>query len=185
MPGFNVPLQQKSGELAFAQPGQPRATIDLARQYRWKFATLPPLADILVYAHKSGRPKVEFDRAQLHHIQDVIWFPGKQKWLPIDISFYHIMGNIDAASKIYQWWSTTVLNISTATLNIQKQNCTLELMGEAPKGGENKADYRYTMYGCWPSKVTPDELDYTSTKIGEITFTLEMDKAVEQQSTQT
>jgi hypothetical protein len=46
--------------------------------------------------------------------------------------------------------------------------------------GEDNAIYRYTMYGCWPSKVTPDELDYASSKISEITFTLEMDKAKEE-----
>jgi hypothetical protein len=148
----------------------------MARQHRWKFETLDPLKDILIYAHKSGRPKVEFERGQMHHIQDVICFPGKQKWLPIDISFYHAIGSADVAFKIYQWWSTGILNIKASTLvGDPKATCTLELVD-----GNNTSTYKYTMYGCWPSKVTPDELDYTSSKLGEITFTLEMDKATEE-----
>ena len=167
IPGFNI------GNVFMS--GRPAADIELARQHRWKFATLDPLKAILIYAHKSGRPKVEIDRAQLHHIQDVIWFPGKQKWLPIDVSFYHTVGSTDAAFEIYKWWSTKVLDIERARINLTKQDCTLELLDAA-----GKSTYRYTMYGCWPSKVTPDELDYASSKIDEITFTLEMDKAREE-----
>jgi hypothetical protein len=167
MPGFNIGQNNQA-----AQPG---AAVESARQHRWKFATLDPLKDILIYAHKSGRPKVEFDRAQLHHSQDVLWFPGKQKWLPIDVSFYHIITNTDSAYKIYQWWSTRVVNLASSTINIVKQACTLELLN-----GEGTSIYKYTMYGCWPSKITPDELDYASSKVGEITFTLEMDKAKEE-----
>ena len=168
MPGFNI------GENNQAQ--QPGATVETARQHRWKFATLDAVKDILLYAHKAGRPKIEFDRAQLHHGQDVIWFPGKQKWLPIDISFYHVITNTDTAFQIYQWWSTKVIDISSSAINLTKQTCTLEMLN-----GVGAAIYRYTMYGCWPSKVTPDELDYTSSKISEVTITLEMDKAKEEQ----
>jgi len=167
VPGFNIGRDN--------QAGQPGATVETARQHRWKFATLKPLSDILIYAHKAGRPKVEIDRGILHHIQDQICFPGKQKWLPIDISFYHVITNTDAAFKIYQWWSSKVLDIARSSINLEKVTCTLEMLD-----GKGTSTYRYTMYGCWPSKVTPEELDYASTKISEVTFTLEMDKAKEE-----
>ena len=164
LPGFNITAGNTG----------PKATVELARQHRWKFLTMEPLSSILIYAHKSGRPRVEFDRATLHYQQDQIYFPGKQKWSPIDISFYHVTGNNDVAKKIYDWWSTGVVNISTSTLNLTKRMCELELLD-----GNGDGVYKYIMYGCWPSKVTPDELDYASTKICEVTFTLEMDKATE------
>jgi hypothetical protein len=167
VPGFNI------GQNNQAQ--QPGATVEVARQHRWKFATLEPLKDILLYAHKSGRPKVEFDKATLHYQQDCVYFPGKQKWTPIEISFYHVITNTDAAFQIYQWWSTGVININRSQINLRKRTCTLEMLN-----GAGAAIYRYTMHGCWPSKVTPDELDYTSSKISEITFTLEMDKSTEE-----
>ena len=167
LPGFNIGQNNQSQ--------QPGATIELARQHRWRFATLDPLQDILIYAHKAGRPRVEFDRATLHYQQDCVYFPGKQKWSPIEISFYHVVGNIDVAAKIYSWWSTNVIKIASSVINFKKQTCVLELID-----GNDSAIYRYTMHGCWPSKVTPDELDYASSKIGEITFTLEMDKSTEE-----
>jgi len=167
VPGFNIGQNN--------QVQQPGAAIETARQHRWKFATLDPLKDILIYAHKSGRPKVEFDKATLHYQQDCVYFPGKQKWTPIEISFYHVITNVDTAYQIYQWWSTGVVNINRSQINLRKRTCTLEMLN-----GIGDAIYRYTMYGCWPSKVTPDELDYTSSKISEITFTLEMDKSTEE-----
>lgn len=177
MPGFNI------GSTRVDQ--QPSATIELARQHRWRFATLYPLKDILIYAYKSGRPKVEFDKAPIHHIQDVIWFPGKHKWSPIDIVFYNTVGNIDSAFKIYEWWTNKVLDITRSQIYIEKQVCTLELLGGAEKNDDQeqpstKAVYKYTMSGCWPSKVTPDELDYSGTNLLQITLTLEMDKATEE-----
>jgi len=174
VPGFHIDTGP------FGQFGvfQPAATIELARQHRWRFATLEPLQGILIYARKSGRPKPEIDRATLHHMQDCIYFPGKQKWLPIEITFYHVFGTSetgDVAKQIYKWWSTEVIDLKTSKINLKKKTCTLELVD-----GSGVALYKYTMYGCWISKVTPDELDYTSTKLGEITFTLEMDKATEE-----
>lgn len=165
MPGFNISKNNQG----------PQATVETARQHRWQFATIDPLKDILIYAHKSGRPRVELDRATLHYQQDCVYFPGKNKWMPIDITFYHVVGNTDVANKIYLWWSTGVINIRRSVIRLKKETCTLELLD-----GNGQSVYKYTMYGCWPSKVSPDELDYASTKIGEITFTLEMDKATEE-----
>lgn len=181
MPGFSI-----LGGPIF-ESWQPSANIETARQYRWLFTSIKPMQDICIYAHKTGRPKVEIDRATLHQQQDCIYFPGKQKWLPIEISFYHAItpknqhhGGVDVAYRIYKWWSTKVLDIKRSRVHLEKQTCRLELLD-----GAGSWAYRYTMYGCWISKVTPDELDYTSTKISEITFTLEMDKATEESSTDT
>jgi hypothetical protein len=165
VPGFNINNNQTT---------QPSAKIEVARQHRWKFATLDPLKDILIYAHKSGRPKVTIDKATLHHQQDCVYFPGKEKWSPIDISFYQSIDN-DVAGTIRKWWSVNVVNIATSVINLTKYTCTLEMLN-----GRGAAVYRYTMYGCWPSQITPDELDYVSTRISEVTFTLEMDKSTEE-----
>jgi hypothetical protein len=39
--------------------------------------------------------------------------------------------------------------------------------------------WQYKMYGCWPEKITPEDLDYADTGFAEISFTLSMDKAEE------
>jgi hypothetical protein len=165
VPGFNI-VKNTQG---------PTAKLEMARQHRWRFATIEPLNDILIYAHKSGRPKVEFDRATLHYQQDCIYFPGKQKWMPINITFYHIIDNVDSSIKIYEWWTQSVINITNSVISLKKQTCTLEMLD-----GSGSAVYLYTMYGCWPSRITPDDLDYSDTNISEVIFTLEMDKATEE-----
>ena len=45
--------------------------------------------------------------------------------------------------------------------------------------GADSTIWQYQMYGCWPSKISPDDLDYAASEISEIAFTLEMDKAKE------
>jgi len=165
MPGFIV-NGQGSG---------PSSTLETARRHRWKFLTLDPIKDILLFAHKSGRPGPEFDKVIMHHGQDQIQFPGKNKWASIDVSFYQVVGaKNDVAGAIYEWWSKSVVDISKSRISLIKRTCELQLLD-----GVGDAVYIYMMYGCYISKVKPDDLDYTSSAISEITFTLEMDKVIE------
>lgn len=169
MPGFNI-NGQGSG---------PSSTIETARQHRWKFSVLSPIKNILLYAHKSGRPSPEFDKIVMHHGQDQINFPGKNKWPPIDISFYQVLGKDDVAGTIYDWWRMTIIDISNSSVVGNKETCELQLLYGANLGGVDTVAYTYRMFGCYISKVTPDALDYSSSAISEITFTLEIDKVIE------
>ena len=45
--------------------------------------------------------------------------------------------------------------------------------------GEGNTIWKYELYGCWPSKVSPSDLDYKSTDISSISMTLQIDRAVE------
>lgn len=165
LPGFNI-NGQGSG---------PSSTIDTARQHRWKFTAFDPIKDILLFAHKCGRPGPEFDKIIMHHGQDHINFPGKNRWPPIEISFYQVVGGAnDVAGAIYDWWTKSVVNLSKSKINLIKRTCELQQLD-----GKGVGVYVYTMYGCYVSKISPDDLDYSSSAISEITFTLEMDKATE------
>jgi hypothetical protein len=111
----------------------------------------------------------------IHHGQDQINFPGKNKWPSIDISFYQVLGGKnDVAGAIYEWWTRSVVDISKSKINLIKRTCELQQLD-----GSGVGVYIYTIYGCYISKVKPDDLDYSSSAISEITFTLEMDKAIE------
>lgn len=156
----------------------PRGTVETARKYRFEFSVFEPLEDILIYAHRAQRPRPEIDSITIHHSQEEIYTPGKNRWMPIDISFYEAVQNEDdqVASLIYDWWSTNVLDInnSVITSNEYKKDCELTMLD-----GENNVIWKYAMYGCWPPKITPDDVDYSDTTIAEISFTLKMDKAQE------
>lgn len=153
----------------------PDSTVETARRHRWKFTAFDPIKDILLFAHKCGRPGPEFDKIVMHHGQDQIQFPGKNKWPSIDISFYQTVGGKnDVAGAIYEWWTKSVVDLSKSKINLTKRTCELQQLD-----GKGAGIYIYTMYGCYVSKVKPDDLDYSSSAISEITFTLEMDKAIE------
>jgi T4-like virus tail tube protein gp19 len=166
IPGFSVN----------GQGDGPKNTQETARRHRYKFETFGPLNSILLYSHKAQRPTPEIDRVTMHHGQDEVYFPGKNRWQPIDISFYEAaQGNDLVASAIYKWWSASVIDIQGSTVSAQfRQKATLLLIN-----GDGDSLWRYEMLNCWPINVVPDQLDYGDNGVAEITFKLVMDKAKE------
>ena len=165
MPGFNIGGGGGSQD--------PSATIETARKHRWKLTVFDTLNSILIYAHKCQRPHIEIAKVTIHHGQNELKFPGKDVWGPIEITFYQAT-DPNVAKTIYDWRENSVVSVQNSKINLTKKSCTLEMTD-----GNDKTIWKYQMYGCWPTKITPDELDYSSSAISEITFTLEMDKAKE------
>jgi hypothetical protein len=179
MPGFNI----QKGDPATAL----QANIETARVHRWRWETLKPtpeVATILVFAYKSGRPSPEIDRVVVHHGHTEFYEPGKFRWRPIEISFYEgLQKGVDSVAKaIYEWWGKATVNL--------KRGCaaSTEASSETLPGaegtlvlqdGSGTTVWAYRLYGSWPSQVTPCELDYASSKIADITVTLQMAAAEE------
>lgn len=191
MPGFNTP----GGAPNVPRYPLPLSTQETARRHRWRLEISPggyfggKFGDIEIYAHKATRPTPEIDVATIHHSQDEIYLPGKNRWAPIDISFYEIikegMSNI-TAEYIYDWWSRDVVNISKSRIAQRldrpdqsgvgglKRLCILTQLD-----GYGDGRYAYILYGCWPEKVSPEDLNFDESKICEISLRLRYDKAVE------
>ena len=179
MPGFNI---------AATSAGQPPNTVETARSHRYVFSTLDPLKDILIYAHKASRPSFEADVIKIHSGQDRIYRPGQHFWKPLEITFYEVVighygssaPNVpfsNAADDIYEWWQGTMID----TLGSRqykptdyRKECQLEMLD-----GDGATIWKYSLYGCWPSKVLPSDLSYKDTDLAEITMTLQIDRAVE------
>ena len=186
MPGFNVP----GGGGAVI--GAPSSLHETARRHRWKLEIEPDSgggiydrdsSEIVIYAHKATRPSPEIDSITVHHSQDEIYLPGKNRWAPIDITFYEVVryeGNL-TARYIYQWWASDVVQIARSriagkgTSRKFKRQCILTQLG-----GQGGGVYRYTLHGCWPEKVTPEDLNYDESTICEISVRLRYDKATEE-----
>lgn len=168
MPGFNV------GGLG---GGGPPNTQETARRHRFDFETFEPLDSILLFAHKAQRPIPEIDRVIMHHGQDEIYLPGKNRWRPIEISFYEaIDGSSDSvASKIYDWWSQSVISIQESKVGSDyKKRATLQMLD-----GQGSSVWKYMLINCWPISVTPDTLDYADNGVAAISFQVVMDKVKE------
>ena len=192
LPGFNIPDGDSN---LIANMYAPSNMVETARRHRWtlEFAvtdlSLPGQTDwtgtnwVTIFAHKATRPSLEIDSITVHHSQDEIYFPGKNRWAPIEISFYEILNNNgnETAKYIYDWWSKSVIDIDRSRIAssrdlgpMAKRQCKLTQID-----GMGTPIYEYVLFGCWPEKITPDDLDYSDSAIGEISMRLRYDKCVE------
>ncbi len=190
MPGFFIPDSDKAclDDNAFKTQSAyagPDPNMEYARRNRWLIEIFEPFGTvqkgILVYARKCARPSPEIDVITVHHGQDEIYRPGKNRWGPIDFTFYEKAdGNSlvnESAERIYKWWAETMI--------ILQQSRHGELANYLKSGsikmldGVGRGIWEYRLYECWPIKVTPSELDYGDSQIAEISVTLRFNKAKE------
>lgn len=186
MPGFRV--GQDAGE------GDPPATLESARRHRWRITVLgagptgqyDPLNEIIVYAFKGQRPSMEIDKVTIHHGQDEAYFPGKNRWAPVNFSFYEVLdeaGRNLSAIALYGWQKDVVIDLANSLVraNCKKtvvyQQYLTENLGD--RRNTVKVSHEYALMSAWPSKITPDELDYSSSEVSVIQVTLTYDKAIE------
>lgn len=177
MPGFNIPSSGcgggGGGAGSLANPN-----IEVARNHRYLFETLGPLTSFACYAKKCTRPVMEVDKIVMHRGQDEISMAGKQRWSPIEITFYEIVDGIDVvAQALHEWHGRATVDVRNSRVgqqSVYKQNCSLAMLD-----GYGLPVWMYQMFDCWPSKVTPCQLSYTDTELAEITVTLEVNKAIE------
>lgn len=190
MPGFRV---SGDGQIA-GDEKDPLATLESARRHRWRITVLgagqtgiyQPLEDIIIYAFKGQRPAMEIDKVTIHHGQDEAYFPGKNRWSPVNFSFYEVLdkdGRNMSAIALYGWQKDVVIDL---TQSLIRQNCKRQVVYQQyltePVGDRRsapKVSHEYALMSAWPSKITPDELDYSSSEVSVIQVTLTYDKAVE------
>jgi hypothetical protein len=148
---------------------------------------------LLVYGYKCTRPSPEFDEVVIHNAQDEIYRPGKNRWKPIDFTFYEVFKQRDyapgdnvagrdkdlAAELIYQWWAKVMINLSTSTHNNLSDYMAYGMLSMLD--GFGNIVWEYNLLDCWPLKVTPSDLDFSDSSIADITLTLRFQKAWERQ----
>ena len=166
MPGFII------GQQATPSSDIPSSKVEIRRRHRWKFTTTGPSSEIAIYASQADRPTVVVDVVNIHYQQDVIYVPAKNKWNPIDVTFYEV-DNPDVAKKI-QDWIETVVKFQTSALQSSgfKQHAELSMLD-----GMGKVQLTYELLGAWPSEINPDGLDYETSDLSKIKVKLYYDKA--------
>lgn len=194
MPGFNIPPLQGAGNACDPDSFQeeaayygPSTTVETARKHRYKLEILEPFgteADgILLFCEKCTRPTPEMDEITIHNGQDEIYRPGKQRWNPIEFTFYEkLRGNEgvyvdEAAERIYRWWGETMIDLQRSVHNPianYYKRAQLQMLD-----GVGYPVWTYFLYDCWPQKVSPIELAYSDSDIATITVTLRYNKAQE------
>lgn len=169
MPGFNVVNAGGDGD-------GPSNTIEIRRKHRWLFETLGPIApNALLILQSASRPSFKFEEPEMHHNQEVAYFAGKQSWDPITLVWYDSEQQPDVSGAIYAWLGSVVdlTAVNVATPAAYKGDAQLSVTD-----GTGAANEQWNMYGCWPSAVNFQELDYSSTDLLTCEATLRYDRAI-------
>ena len=209
MPGFDIGIQDachEGNDGKYYPPSSkreysPSHTEETARRYRYEFEVLEPLdrdsggsTFLLLFAYKATRPTPEIDKITIHSGQDEIYRPGKNRWQPIDITFYERVTSESedaesgsyynqAAELIYKWWGGTNSGLPGGVIHLRdslhgynyKKPCQLAMLD-----GYGGSIWTYYLANCWPVTVSPCDISYADTEIADITVTLSYDKAIEQ-----
>jgi len=194
MPGFNITIPNVchdgdahnwDGESAFQGPIH---TVETARKHRYRLEILEPFAGesgdnngILLFCEKCTRPTPEIDEIIIHNGQDEIYRPGKQRWNPIEFTFYEkLRGNTDeTAELIYKWWGKIMLALTDSTqrpVSEYYKRGHLQMLN-----GVGNPIWTYFLYDCWITKVSPSDLAYSDSDIATISVTLRFNKAEERE----
>lgn len=201
MPGFNYPSENgdcetqafNEGKKIIANGGRikPSPTADPLRKYRYLFEVMTidqgnesPLekAQILsLYMESCDRPKFEFDKITIHNGQDEIYRPGKSRWLPIKLSTYEVIDDSGYVTlEVIKNWRTKVLMAEKhGTLNrISDIHKTCRITME---DGLGAAVWRFMLYDCWISNMSPSPLSYSANELTSYELELTYNRAIDEQ----
>lgn len=201
MPGFNYQINFddcksdafSNGAKIDVDGGRPRPspTADPLRKYRYLFeiSTInqgdqSPLAKsqiLSLYMESCDRPKFNVDKITIHNGQDEIYRPGKTRWQPIKLSAYEVIDDsgLITLEVLRKWRSEVLMRSDHGILNrisyIHK-TCRITL-----EDGQGRAIWRYTLYNCWPSDMSPSPLSYSANETTNFELELTYDRATEEQ----
>lgn len=199
IPGFNIG----------GTGGQEANTREASRRHRFLVHVMEPLTrQLLFYAHKVTIPAMEVDRIVMHHGQDEIYFPGKNRWSSLEIAFYraHDTNGDMAAREIRKWMGQSLIDLKQSKINAagggggggdggggggggqQVLSSPGMAGGNVDKrtcviqvlDGAGSPVYVYTIHGAWPQKSTPDPMDFTDSSVADITVIFQVDKVEEE-----
>lgn len=187
MPGFNIPLGPASGcsetDVESGDGAQANLPRDIGRAHRYEIQIYgsgkTDFTNIRFYAHKVTRPNLEIDKIVIHHGQDEIYRPGKQRWQPIDISFYETLTeNYDDVAKKLTEWRREVIDFKKSVIKpITELYKTIRIDILDSVG---KSVWYYELLNAWPMAIQPSNLAYADSGLSEITVKVSMDKVMEQ-----
>jgi len=110
----------------------------------------------------------------MHNQQDEITIAGKQRWSPIEATFYECLG---ISGQIYNWGYNNVIMINQSTTGQQSQykfDCSLVMLD-----GYGDTVWQYDMKDVWPCKISPSKLSFEDSGISTVTMTLNIGKCTQ------
>lgn len=157
------------------------------RKFRWLFEIkdivgvelpmLPPM--------KSARPSIAIKEMEVRHLDEVVYYPGRQDWKTINLTLYHVQC---ANNPIFEWLQS--IYDPTDDLDPFKYGLATPTPTEPAPDQFIKRTASCTLYdGCgdtmekwtyecvWPTSIDWGELDMESSDIVYVDLTLRYARA--------
>ena len=155
--------------------GKFSSDVCLMRKYRWLFyidgvsddgtSALPP--------DKGARPSLSFKEIEVQHLNEVIYFPGKPDWKPIQLTLFDLKEN---KNPVFDWikkrYDTSFGEGDWSADPSFKKNASLQMYDGC---GEVMETWRFD--NAWPNNVEWGELDMASNDYVTVELTLRYDRA--------
>lgn len=152
------------------------------RKFRWLF-NIENITSGAVDANplpciKAARPKLNFREMQAEHMNEVIYYPSKPEWQPIQLSLYDRC--ISTQNPIFTWlkqqYDPTPARCSSWYPCIDplsfKPCCSLLLLDGCGNVLES-----WILEHCYPQNIDWGDLDMSSSDFVTVDFTLRYDRA--------
>lgn len=181
MPGFNI--QTFGCGAGNGTTSGISNTQETARKHRFELSISALDRIYTISAKRIDRPAFEFENIEFHQGPDVVNRPGKNKWHPINIELYDLLDQKSkTAEACYKWLFAPdkgVLDINKSKLTSAKG--AYKTVAEVSLlDGFGTSLWKYKLYGAYPQKKQPSELDYSAADIASQVITLFYDKAIEE-----
>ena len=159
--------------------GLEKSDLCLMRKFRWLFKidevsaqganTLPP--------EKGARPSLSFKEVEVQHLNEIIYYPSKPDWKPINLTLYDLKKNENPVLK----WIREQYNTKEGTWKVgygggdrkfKKDNATLEMYD-----GCGNVIETWKFVNIWPNNIEWGELDMQDNNYLTVDLTLRYDRA--------
>jgi hypothetical protein len=159
--------------------GLERSDLCMMRKFRWLFKidevsaqganSLPP--------EKGARPSLSFKEVEVQHLNEIIYYPSKPDWKPINLTLYDLKKNENPVLK----WITEQYNTKEGTWKVgygredrkfKKENATLEMYD-----GCGNVIETWKFVNIWPNNIEWGELDMQDNNYLTVDLTLRYDRA--------
>ncbi len=155
------------------------------RKFRWLFL-IPSVSGAvgMLPPERGARPSVTIKENEAQHLNEIIYFPSKPDWKPINLTLYDLKLN---RNPVIEWLSNQY-NPQTGRWNIGYGEITG--LGALQDTGEFKKDAQIQMLdGCgniieewelqnvWPNNIEWGELDMSDSNYMTVDLTLRYDRA--------
>lgn len=153
------------------------AAVEPKRKNRWKVTFSGGAFGQAATANVTDitRPSSTFDEIEVHRGESIAYFAGKPHWDPLTLDFDDSLDN-QTANEIF---NQQKLQFDTTNLAVAKDasaykfTTVLEL-----RDGSGAVIEKWTLYGCWLTKVSPDQLSYQSSDAAKISVDIRFDLPV-------